>query len=84
MGIKTDLTEAQKQALKENADDLEQFQHQLEEVHKKARSRLESAGLVTGLDIINCLICVACEGWKRGNDGKCANCPHGFFSHNII
>ncbi|MFF3085411.1 hypothetical protein ACFVRB_10215 [Streptomyces nojiriensis] len=84
MGINTDLTEAQKQALKENADDLEQFQHQLDEVHKRARSRLESAGLVTGLDTINCLICVACEGWKSGDDGKCANCPHGFFSHNVI
>ncbi|MGZ9928591.1 hypothetical protein ACXNSR_01735 [Streptomyces sp. NC-S4] len=84
MGLNTDLTEGQKQALKENADDLEQFQHQLGEVHSRARSRLESAGLVTGLDTINCLVCVACEGWKTGDDGKCANCPHDFFSHNII
>ncbi|MFE5625946.1 hypothetical protein ACFQ8S_28290 [Streptomyces virginiae] len=84
MGLNTDLTEDQKRALKENADDLEQFQRQLDEVHKRARSRLESAGLVIGLDTINCLICVVCEGWKTGEDGKCANCPHDFFSHNII
>ncbi|MFG2332769.1 hypothetical protein ACGFMM_24495 [Streptomyces sp. NPDC048604] len=85
MGFTTDLTEAQKQALKENADDLEPLQRQLDEVHKRARSRLENAGLVTGLDTINCLICVACEGWKSGgDDGKCANCPHTFFSHNVI
>ncbi|MFE5488832.1 hypothetical protein ACFQ7Z_02505 [Streptomyces virginiae] len=84
MGLNTDLTEDQKRALKENADDLEQFQRQLDEVQKRARSRLESAGLVIGLDTINCLICVACEGWKTGEDGKCANCPHDFFSHNII
>ncbi|MET9728210.1 hypothetical protein [Streptomyces zaomyceticus] len=84
MALITDLTEAQKRALKENADDLEQFQRQLDEVHKKARSRLESAGLVTGLDTINCLVCIACDGWKVGKDGKCANCPHTFFSHDII
>ncbi|MET9655162.1 hypothetical protein ABZZ44_33475 [Streptomyces sp. NPDC006460] len=84
MGINTDLTEAQKRALKENADDLEQFQRQLDEARKKARSRLESAGLVTGLDTINCLLCVICVGWENGDDGKCANCPHGLFSHNII
>ncbi|WP_160159833.1 hypothetical protein [Streptomyces sp. WAC05374] len=85
MGLNTDLTEAQKRALKENADDVEQFQRQLDELHKKARSRLESVGLVTGgLDTINCLVCIACEGWETGDDGKCANCPHTFFSHNII
>ncbi|MFF5363717.1 hypothetical protein ACFY4I_30695 [Streptomyces scabiei] len=83
MGISTDLTENQKRALKENADDLEQFQRQLDEVHKRARSRLESAGLTSGLDTINCLICVACVGWKTGEHGKCANCPHTFFSHNV-
>ncbi|MFF4268169.1 hypothetical protein ACFY7Y_31175 [Streptomyces virginiae] len=70
MGVNTDLTEDQKRALKENADDLEQFQSHLDEVHERARSRLERAGLVTGLDNINCLICVACEGWKPGDDGK--------------
>ncbi|MFC8914847.1 hypothetical protein ACGF5F_31430 [Streptomyces sp. NPDC047821] len=85
MGLNTDLTEAQKRALKENADDLEQFQRQLDEVHKTARSRLESVGLVAGLDTINCLSCIACEGWESGgDDGKCANCPHRFSSHNII
>ncbi|WP_185893943.1 hypothetical protein, partial [Streptomyces sp. WAC05950] len=63
--------------------DLEQFQRQLDEVHKRARSRLESAGLVIGLDTINCLICVACEGWKTGEDGKCANCPHDSFSPTL-
>ncbi|MFE3581789.1 hypothetical protein [Streptomyces vinaceus] len=45
---------------------------------------MESAGLVTGLDTINCLVSVACEGWKPGDDGMCANCPDPFFSHNII
>ncbi|MFJ7158692.1 hypothetical protein ACIQUQ_27640 [Streptomyces sp. NPDC101118] len=84
MGLNTDLTEAQKRALKENADDLEQFRRQLDEVHERARSRLESAGLVPGLDALNCLICVVCKGWKSGPGGKCANCPHDLFSHNII
>ncbi|MGW6985475.1 hypothetical protein ACWGE1_39460 [Streptomyces sp. NPDC054932] len=83
VGLNTDLTEAQKQALKENSDDLEKLQLQLDEVRRTARSRLESAGLATPIDVINCLVCVACEGWSTGTDGKCANCPHPFFSHNV-
>ncbi|MFD7322621.1 hypothetical protein ACFV9D_16260 [Streptomyces sp. NPDC059875] len=84
MGINTDLTDAQKRALKENSDDLEQMQIQVDEVRRRARSRLEDVGLASGLDTLNCLLCIACEGWESGDDGVCANCPHRFMSHNII
>ncbi|MEU9253709.1 hypothetical protein AB0D66_17865 [Streptomyces sp. NPDC048270] len=84
MDINTDLTEAQKRALQENSDDLEKLQSQLDEARSKARSRLESAGLTNGTDVINCLACIGCDGWSPDDDGGCANCPHGFFSHNVI
>ncbi len=84
MDLNTELTDTQKRALKENSDDLEKLQSQLNEARSKARSRLESAGLATGTDVINCLACIGCEGWSAGDDGDCANCPHGFFSHNVI
>ncbi|WMX46664.1 hypothetical protein [Streptomyces roseicoloratus] len=84
MSTDTDLTDAQKQALKENADDLEQFRQQLDEVRDRARSRLERVGLVTGPDAPNCLVCTICEGWKQGAAGStCANCAHGFHAHNV-
>ncbi|MFD4241010.1 hypothetical protein ACFWP3_05330 [Streptomyces sp. NPDC058525] len=84
MGLNTDLTDAQKRALKENSDDLERLQNQLDEVRRTARSRLEDAGLPMGIDTLNCLACIGCDGWSEGDDGTCANCPHGFFSHNVI
>lgn len=84
MGLSTDLTDAQRKALKENADDLDKLQPQLDEVREKALSRLESAGLGDGTDILNCLICIACTGWSRGSNGRCGSCSHGWFSHNVI
>ncbi|WP_138909465.1 hypothetical protein [Streptomyces chryseus] len=84
MDLNTDLTDAQKQAFKDNANDLEEMQYQLDEVRRKALSRLDSAGVVGGTDILNCLACIGCEGWSEGRDGRCDNCPHGFFSHNVI
>ncbi|GAA2318400.1 hypothetical protein GCM10010234_75780 [Streptomyces hawaiiensis] len=81
MALSTHLTDTQEQAFHQNADDLARLEPQLDEVHRAAVSRLEGAGFT---DILNCLACSACEGWTRGDDGRCGNCPHGFFSHNVI
>lgn len=83
MGLNTHLTDAQEQAFKENADDLAQLEPQLDEVRRTAMSRLENAGLAGGPDILNCLVCVVCEGWTRGSNGRCGSCSHGWFSHNV-
>ncbi|WP_371579925.1 hypothetical protein [Streptomyces sp. NBC_01314] len=83
MDLYTDLTEAQKKAFKENADDLAKLQPQLDKVREEALSRLERAGLGDGTDTLNCLACSACSGWTTGEDGKCGHCPHGWFSHNV-
>ena len=83
MDLYTDLTDAQKEALKENADELAKLQPQLDQVREEALSRLERAGLGDGADTLNCLACIACSGWTTGDDGKCGSCPHGWFSHNV-
>ncbi|MET9577535.1 hypothetical protein [Streptomyces massasporeus] len=83
MTLYTRLTDAQEQAFKENADDFAKLQPRLDEVRSMAMSRLDRAGLVGGPDILNCLICIACEGWTHGEDGKCGSCSHTWFSHNV-
>jgi hypothetical protein len=83
VGLYIDLTDVQKKALKENADDLEKLQPQLDEAYERMLSRLERAGLGDGADILNCLVCNACEGWTRGSNGRCGSCSHGWFSHNV-
>ncbi|MET9730389.1 hypothetical protein ABZZ79_06930 [Streptomyces sp. NPDC006458] len=84
MDLYTDLTDAQKRALKENADDLEKLRGQVEDVRREAMSRLKAAGLGNGTVVINCLICTVCEGWSEGDDRKCDSCSHRWFSHNVI
>ncbi|MFD8233675.1 hypothetical protein ACFV20_17580 [Streptomyces sp. NPDC059696] len=83
MSLNTYVNDAQEQALKENAADFAELEPQLNEVRRRAMSRLEKVGLVGGGDILNCLVCVVCEGWTLGDDNKCGSCSHAWFSHNV-
>ncbi|MEV0239982.1 hypothetical protein AB0I06_08660 [Streptomyces sp. NPDC050674] len=83
MGLNTQVNEAQEQAFKENAADFAQLESQLDEVRRRALSRLESVGLTGGTDILNCLVCTVCQGWTPGDDNKCGNCSHDWFAHNV-
>ncbi|MFJ7341174.1 hypothetical protein ACIQU3_12905 [Streptomyces sp. NPDC101110] len=77
------MNDAQKQAFKENATDFAQLEPQLDAVRRRALSRLENVGLAGGTDILNCLVCVVCDGWTLGDDDTCGSCSHGWFSHNV-
>ncbi|MEV3970229.1 hypothetical protein AB0K68_19100 [Streptomyces sp. NPDC050698] len=83
MGLNTQVNEAQEQAFKENAADFAQLEPQLEEVRRRALSRLENVGLAGGTDILNCLACTVCRGWTPGDDNKCGSCPHDLLAHNV-
>ncbi|MCX4969078.1 hypothetical protein OHA98_30795 [Streptomyces sp. NBC_00654] len=85
MNPNADLTDTQKRALKENAEDLEKVRSKLREVQENARSRLEGVGLINGSGPdLNCLVCMNCDGFRFSRPGDpCRNCGHEFSDHNI-
>ncbi|MGW7050642.1 hypothetical protein [Streptomyces sp. NPDC054887] len=85
MDLDTELTDAQQQALRENAVELGKVRARFREVQKDARSHLESVGLVdNGIDAgQNCLVCMNCQQFEVGDDGDCGKCGHDLFSHNV-